>query len=159
MSLLNKIKNYYHESKKQNLSSLLGYYEGIAIESEHVNKLIKKCSNINFKEYSETEWNSFKNKITARWVYRNDNIKKELKILLQNKIKQRDSGITSLMERILQDNDQAIYSKSFFKILKKQEMLYLEININKERNELLEIINSKQVVDKGTNIITKKQRL
>lgn len=78
---------------------------------------------------------------------------------MKNKIKQRDSGITSLMERILQDNDQAIYSKSFFKILKKQEMLYLEININKERNELLEIINSKQVVDKGTNITTKKQRL
>lgn len=38
-------------------------------------------------------------------------------------------------------------------------MLYLEININKERNELLEIINSKQVVDKETNITTKKQRL
>lgn len=159
MSLLKKIKNYYHESKKQNLSSLLGYYEGIAIESEHVNKLIKKCSNINFKEYSETEWNSFKNKITTRWTYRSDNIKKELKILLQNKIKQRDSGITSLMERIQQDNDEAIYSKSFFKVLKKQENLYLEININKEKDELFEIINSNKSVDKENNVITKKQRL
>lgn len=43
MSLLKKIKTYYHESKKQNLSSLLNYYEGIAIESEHVNKLIKNA--------------------------------------------------------------------------------------------------------------------
>lgn len=159
MSLLKKIKNYYHESKKQNLSSLLGYYEGIAIESEHVNKLIKKCSTINFKEYSEPEWNSFKNKITTRWTYRSDNIKKELKFLLQDKIKQRDFGITSLMERIQQDNDQAIYSKSFFKLLKKQENLYLEININKEKDELLEIINSNKSVDKKNNVITKKQRL
>lgn len=159
MSLLKKIKNYYHESKKQNLSSLLGYYEGIAIESEHVNKLIKKCSTINFKEYSEPEWNSFKNKITTRWTYRSDNIKKELKFLLQDKIKQRDFGITSLMERIQQDNDQAIYSKSFFKVLKKQENLYLEININKEKDELLKIINSNKSVDKENNVITKKQRL
>ena len=159
MSLLKKIKNYYHESKKQNLSSLLGYYEGIAIESEHVNKLIKKCSTINFKEYSEPEWNSFRNKITNRWTYRSDNVKKELTVLLQNKIKQRDSGITSLMERIQQDNDQAIYSKSFFNTLKKQEHLYLEINISKEKNELLEIISSNQSVDKKNNMTTKKQRL
>lgn len=159
MSLLKKIKTYYHESKKQNLSSLLWYYEGIAIESEHVNKLIKKCSTINFKEYSEPEWNSFKHKITTRWTYRSDNIKKELILLLQNKIKQRDSGITSLMERIQQDNDEAIYSKSFFNTLKKQEHLYLEINISKEKNELFEIINSNQSVDKENNVTTKKQRL